>query len=303
MISTSPTSRESTDLMRMKSLNLDRKTSLTARTPKRSTILQGPTGKVAQATDHNQQGMHQNSHSTSNADSTAARRPSRPPAPSLDLANGQSSAVTNSPASLASTEGTTAVASVAGDSKTVRPAFARHNTQVIIIEDEQRPLRREPSEETIPLTADPESFGDRADGSVGHQSRESEVLMLHNISSLVEAEHAKERRLSSVSGGKGNASDIPRLAPLLTDLDPCDASIVKHAAVWLLSHSELADKFDLDEVLELIEARKAGIWGKIFKGEKKAKKKGESRRVTSKTVLMIFFAIWVQACLGCPCPS
>ena len=272
-------------MMRMKSLNLDRKTSLTARTPKRSTILQGPTGKVAQATDHNQQGMHQNSHPTSNTDSTAARRPSRPPPPSLDLANGQSSTVPNTPASLASTEGTTAVASVAGDSKTVRPAFARHNTQVIIIEDEQRPLRREPSEETIPLTADPETFDDRADGSVGqHQSRESEVLMLHNISSLVEAEHAKERRMSSVSGGKGNASDIPRLAPLLTDLDACDASIVKHAAVWLLSHSELGDKFDLDEVLELIEARKAGIWGKIFKGEKKGKKKGESGRVTSRTV-------------------
>jgi hypothetical protein len=59
-------------------------------------------------------------------------------------------------------------------------------------------------------------------------------------------------------------------------LDACDAAIVKHAAVWLLSHSELRDKFDLDEVLELIEARKAGIWNKIFKGEKKGKKKGES---------------------------
>ena len=264
--------------MRMKSLNLDRKTSLTARTPKRSTILQGPTGKVAQATDHNQQGMHQNSHSTSNADSAAARRPSRPAPPPLDLANGQSSTVTNTSASLASTEGTTAVASVAGDSKTVRPAFARHNTQVIIIEDEQRPLRCEPSEETIQLTADPESFDD----DVGqHQSRESEVLMLHNISSLVEAEHAKERRLSSASGRKGNANDLPRIAPLLTDLDTCDAAIVKHAAVWLLSHSELGDKFDLDEVLELIEARKAGIWVKIFKGEKKAKKKGKSGKVTS----------------------
>ncbi len=266
-------------MMRMKSLNLDRKTSLTARTPKRSTILQGPTGKVAQATDHNQQGMHQNSHSTSNADSAAAR-PSRAAPPSFDLANGQSPTVTSTPASLASSEGSTAVASVAGDSKTVRPAFARHNTQVIIIEDEQRPLRREPSEETIQLTTDPETFDDVGGGVGQHQSRESEVLMLHNISSLVEAEHAKERRLSSVSGGKGNANDIPRLAPLLTDLDACDAAIVKHAAVWLLSHSELGDKFDLDEVLELIEARKAGIWVKIFKGEKKGKKKGESGRVT-----------------------
>jgi len=263
-------------MMRMKSLNLDRKTSLTARTPKRSTILQGPTGKVAQATDHNQQGANQHSNSNSNAISTAARRPSRAPPPAPDLASGQSPAATNSSASLASTEGTTAVASDAGDNQAVRPAFARHNTQVIIIEDEQRPLRREPSEETIQLTADPEAFDERVGGSVGqHQSHESEVLMLHDISSLVEAEHAKERRMSSVSGGKGKATDIPRVAPLLTDLDACDAAIVKHAAVWLLNHSELKDKFDLDEVLELIEARKAGIWNKIFKAEKKGKKKGE----------------------------
>lgn len=269
-------------MMRMKSLNLYRKTSLTARTPRRSTILQGPTGKVAQATDHNQQGTHQSSNSTSNTSSTAGRRPSRAPLPAPDLANGQSYTVTNSSPSPASTGGTTAVASDAGDNKTVRPAFARHNTQVIIIEDEQRPLRREPSEDTIPLTADSEPFDNRGPSGVGqHQSRESEVLMLHDISSLVEAEHAKERRLSSVSGGKGNATDGPRLVPLLTDLDACDAVIVKHAAVWLLSHSELRDKFDIDEVLELIEARKSGIWGKIFKGEKKGKKKGEFGKVTS----------------------
>jgi len=274
-------------MMRMKSLNLDRKTSLTARTPKRSTILQGPTGKVAQATDHTQQGTVQHSNQTSNANSAAARRPSRAPPPALDLANGQSHSVTSSSTSLdgpASTEGTSAVASDAGDNKAVRPAFARHNTQVIIIEDEQRPLRREPSVDTIQLTADPEAYEPVGRGVGQHQSRESEVLMLHDISSLVEAEHAKERRLSSVSAGKGNATDGPRLAPLLTDLDACDASIVKHAAVWLLSHSELRDKFDLDEVLELIEARKAGIWGKIFKGEKKGKKKGEFERATSDAV-------------------
>ena len=100
--------------------------------------------------------------------------------------------------------------------------------------------------------------------------------MLHDISSLVKAEHAKERRLSSVSAGKGKTTDVPALVPLLTDLEAYDTAIVKHAAVWLLYHSELRDKFDLDEVLELIEIRKAGIWNKIFKAEKKGKKKGES---------------------------
>lgn len=268
------------DMMRMKSLNLDRKTSLTARTPRRSTILQGPTGKVAQATDHNQQSIYQSSNSASNANSTAARRPSRAPPPPPDLTAGNSPAPTSSSASLAPTEGTTAVASDTSDNTSVRPAFARHNTEVIIVEDEQRPPRREPSEDTIQLTGEPEAYHDRTGGGGGgggqHQSRESEVLMLHDISSLVEAEHAKERRLSSVSAGKGNATDVPALAPLLlTDLEVCDTAIVKHAAVWLLHHSELRDKFDLDEVLELIEMRKVGIWNKIFKAEKKGKKKGE----------------------------
>lgn len=253
--------------MRMKSLNLDRKTSLTARTPRRSTIVQGPTGKVAQAADHNQQGANQHSNSASNANSTAARRSSRPALPLPDLADGNSPAPTNSSTSLTLTEG---VVPDTGESNPVRPAFARHNTQVII--------RREPSEDTIQVPIEPEVHDNRVSGDGGRRrSRESEVLMLHNISSLVEAEHAKERRMSSVSGGKGAATDGPRLAPplLLTDLDACDAAIVKHAAVWLLSQSELREKFDMDEVLELIEVRKAGIWNKIFKGEKKGKKKGE----------------------------
>lgn len=269
----------------MKSLNLDRKTSLTARTPRRSTILQGPTGKVAQATDHNQQST------TSNANSTAARRPSRAPPPSSDLVGGHSPAPTNSSVSLASTGGTTAVASDTSDNTTVRPTFARHNTEVIIVEDEQRPPRREPSEDTVQLTGEPETYHDRDHDRAGggasgrRQSRESEVLMLHNISSLVEAEHAKERRMSSVSAGKGKATDVPALAPLLlTDLEAYDTVIVKHAAVWLLYHSELRDKFDLDEVLELIEIRKAGIWNKIFKVEKKGKKKGELGGLTLEVI-------------------
>jgi hypothetical protein len=274
-MSPSPTNRDSSDLMRMKSLNLDRKTSLTARTPKRSTILQGPTGKVAQAAEQNQQGMHQHSNSTSNPHSTAPRRPSRPAPPPPNLAiDDHSPAMTNSSTSLASTEGTTTVVSSdTGDNKSVRPAFARHNTQVIIVDDDQRPPRREASDDTMQLIADPETYD--GDGYMGGEGGQSEILTLDYISSFVKAEHAKERRLSSVSAGHGKETDIPRLAPLLTDLDGCDAAVVKHAAVWLLSHSDLRDKLDLDEVLELIEIRKVGIWNKIFKGEKKGKKKGE----------------------------
>ncbi|KAH9995483.1 hypothetical protein BJV77DRAFT_221908 [Russula vinacea] len=43
--------RNSQDIMRMKSVHLDRKLSATAHLPKRSTIIESPSGKVAQPTD------------------------------------------------------------------------------------------------------------------------------------------------------------------------------------------------------------------------------------------------------------
>ncbi|KAG8726379.1 hypothetical protein FRC12_023453, partial [Ceratobasidium sp. 428] len=49
--SASSNHRDSNDIMRMKSVHLDRKLSATARLPKRSTIIESPTGKVAQRTD------------------------------------------------------------------------------------------------------------------------------------------------------------------------------------------------------------------------------------------------------------
>lgn len=93
---------------------------------------------------------------------------------------------------------------------------------------------------------------------------EHESLRLADISSLMEGD-----RRSVLSAGSG-----PDL-PFLSDLDPMDSVLVKHAALWLLNHSELKDKFDADDVLEGIEIRKGGLWNKFFRGEKKVvKKKG-----------------------------
>jgi hypothetical protein len=95
---------------------------------------------------------------------------------------------------------------------------------------------------------------------------EHESLRLADISSLMEG----DRR--STLGVEPRPD-----TPFLSDLDPMDSVLVKHAALWLLNHSELKDKFDADDVLEGLEIRKGGLWNKFFRGERKVKKKGNHR--------------------------
>jgi hypothetical protein len=92
---------------------------------------------------------------------------------------------------------------------------------------------------------------------------EHESLRLADISSLMEGD-----RRSTLGPESGPDT------PFLSDLDPMDSVLVKHAALWLLNHSELKDKFDADDVLEGLEIRKGGLWNKFFRGEKRVKKKG-----------------------------
>jgi hypothetical protein len=83
----------------------------------------------------------------------------------------------------------------------------------------------------------------------------------------MEAAQAREQRRS-----------LPRehSTPYIAELSALELAIVKHAAVLVLSRSPLKDHLDLDELLELVEVKKSGFWGKLFKaGDKKnVKKKG-----------------------------
>jgi hypothetical protein len=71
---------------------------------------------------------------------------------------------------------------------------------------------------------------------------------------------------------------LPRqtMAPYVAELTPLELAIVRHAAVVVLYRSPLRDQVDLDEILEMVEAKKQGFWGKLFKGndKKNIKKKG-----------------------------
>jgi hypothetical protein len=126
----------------------------------------------------------------------------------------------------------------------IRPDFARNNTRVKIVDDEQYGM------ETTELSR----------GS-------DDGLTLADIPQLVEAEQAREQRRSM-------PHQVDR--PLLADLSTLELAIVKHCAVLALYKSPLRDQFELEEILELVEVKKSGFWKQLFKGEKNknVKKKG-----------------------------
>lgn len=96
--------------------------------------------------------------------------------------------------------------------------------------------------------------------------RSEDALTLADIPQWVEVAQAREQQRS-----------LPResATPYIAELSTLELAIVKHCAVLMLTRSPLKD-FDLDEILEMVEVKKAGFWGKLFKGDNKknVKKKG-----------------------------
>ncbi|CAD6912104.1 unnamed protein product [Tilletia controversa] len=133
----------------------------------------------------------------------------------------------------------------------IRPAFARHNTDVRIRND--GPMR-EPS-------------GD--DGAnrapLGDTSAEDGIT-LADIPHILEAEQHRGLPHSLSNNGRH-----------ISELSALELFIIKHMAVMVLQQSALKDMIALDDLLEFIETRKNTFWGKIFKGgdkKKEVKKKG-----------------------------
>ncbi|KPV75517.1 uncharacterized protein RHOBADRAFT_36373 [Rhodotorula graminis WP1] len=194
--------RDSTDIKRMKSVQLDRKLSATqARTPMRSTVVQSPAGRTAT--------------SDATTDSTFTLFQTKPPPDGL----GGSSEPTQDEEGLTLADLPKA------------------------LEAEQR--RSDPSRPSPP----PASLGTIA--FVGDRG-----------------------------GFVGAPPAALSLGPkLLSELSALEYFIVKHVAAVLLSSesSALRDAAPLDELLEMIDARKNTFWGKLFKGgqeKKSVKKKG-----------------------------
>lgn len=249
--------RDSSDIMRMKSsVALDRKLSATARLPKRSTIVESPTGRIAQPTDISNAQRTQD---------TASRQPqpmlyntpATPTTPTLrqpQPRNAGSTPLLQHQQSQGPTPSWPSPQRLSPSSPSVNEqgeqVLRRNNAQVLIV-DESAPTS--PTQEDSPKAA-------------GHGNEEG--LTLADIPQLMEVEQAREQHRSlPFQGGK----------PLIAELSPLELAIIKHAAVLALYRSSLRDQFDLDELLEMVEVKKSGFWGKLFKGgndKKNIKKKG-----------------------------
>ncbi|KIK60363.1 hypothetical protein GYMLUDRAFT_167687 [Collybiopsis luxurians FD-317 M1] len=90
-------------------------------------------------------------------------------------------------------------------------------------------------------------------------------ITLADIGPLIEAAQAREQQRS-----------LPRLnsIPYIAELSALELAIVKYSAVLVLIRSPLKEHIDLEELLEMVEAKKGGFWKTLLgRGDKKNQKK------------------------------
>lgn len=228
--------------MRMKSVHLDRKLSATARLPKRSTVVESPAGRTVHPTDvqHSQRpemGPQQAQHSSPHfAQSQQGQIQTGQPYQQSQ----------HSPPTQYSRPNLGKLPLGNGQGQGSRPGYGRNNAEITIVDESVPNSPAGGEEQRIPVLDDGFSLAD--------------------IPQLMEAAQAREQQRS-----------LPRenSIPYLAELSTLELAIVKHCAVLALTRSPLKDQCDLDELLEMVEAKKGGFWNKLFKADKKnIKKKG-----------------------------
>ncbi|MBW0502961.1 hypothetical protein O181_042676 [Austropuccinia psidii MF-1] len=282
------TYRNSSDIKRMKSVDLDRKLSATARLPQRSTVVESPSGRVAQASieSSNQTGNSQSTNLRvgdpvsrngfnrspvgpsrqlqdrirSNPAVTSRERdysnlprsepPPRPPPTHLNMIPPIVAASTTniSPTILSQ--------STYSNQIDPRPTLSRKLTAVKIV-DEQ------PGPNELSINDEP-----RLGSVTSPVGRDTAGITLADLPRAMEAEQFREQ-----------CKPLPSQVVTLSELSPFESVIVKHVVALTLAseNSPIRDETSLDELLEIIEARKGNFWGKLFKGgndKTKVKKKG-----------------------------
>ncbi|VDB84976.1 unnamed protein product [Peniophora sp. CBMAI 1063] len=270
--------RNSGETMRMKTAHLDRKLSATARLPKRSTVVESPSGRMAQPTDVAISTRGASSHAQATAQTAQqsqvalqqhAPTPNHPGAGQSAEMHARSQAQTHMHAPLShhptliqtqqqqpqsqqqqQQQQKSSARTPPGD----RPPLSRKNTDVMIVDD------------PLPAPSSPAELAPANGGLPLAPVVAREGITLADIPQLAEAAQALEQH---------RALPRQRATPFIAELAPLELAIVKHAAVVILYRSALRDSFELDELLEMVEVRKGGFWGKLFKGSKgKAKKTG-----------------------------
>ncbi|KAN0063792.1 Rho-type GTPase activating protein Rga1 [Thecaphora frezii] len=286
--------RDSQDIKRMKSVNLDRKLSTKAKVPRISTIVGSPSGRQTQTSD-----MQRPSPTDMISQQLESRQSPRSPSP------GSSRGERSSPRpQLSSRE-----PSPSGrDPKLYQPTASSQQQQqqqqqsqqyrgrttasqpLGQQQQQQQPLPKQSLQRGLsPAAPEPGSIVPirppfarhntdvriREDGPIRqpsgdemHKSAPSEDgITLADIPQILEAEQAREQHRALPNEGTRTISELSAL----------ELFIVKHMAVMMLQQSALKDMVNLDDLIEFIETRKNTFWGKFFKGgkdKKEIKKKG-----------------------------
>lgn len=242
--------RNSTDIKRMKSVDLDRKLSTTARLPQRSTVVESPAGRVAQQSDAPKptEAAASLDKKTKPAPPKEVIRPPERPRPPREA-----------PPAFARERDAAAAAAAANSSRSnllspsdpsVRPTLSRNTTAVRIVNEQ------------------PPDGQARDDARLGDQQSpiRDEGITLADLPRAMEAEQLREQH-----------RPLPSQTTMLGELSALESVIVKHVAALSLANSAIKDETTLDELLEIVETRKGNFWGKLFKGgneKNKIKKKG-----------------------------
>ncbi|CAO1629926.1 unnamed protein product [Parajaminaea phylloscopi] len=247
--------QDPTDIKRMKSVNLDRKLSTKAKVPRISTVIGSPSGQQTLAASVQQRTSPTSAESSPKAPSSKENEQhgtSRSRSPGRLLRRSPSPGdVSRGPDRFLTAQSREASpAREPGSVFPVRPAFARHNTDVRIREDGPR---RQPS----------------ADEQVDPLQHAEDGLTLGDIPQLLEAEQAREQRRSLYHDGGRSLSELSAL----------ELFIVKHMAVMMLQQSPLRDLVPMDDLIDFIEMRKNTFWGKLFKSGKDKKRNVEKKGV------------------------
>ena len=237
------TYRDSTDIKRMKSVNLDRKlSSTTARIPKRSVVVQSPSGRSAQPTD-----------SAIPLFSGKPPIPSRKDQPILDPIRGTTipAPVNRPPMPTLPVSQRSLPPEATSSLPPARPSLNRATTAIEIVDDPAPPHSTTVPDEPVL-------------GGAGEPTQDEEGITLADIPVALEAEQAREQQRHLL---------LPRSGLLLSELSALEYLIVRHVAALLLSseNSGFRDVVALDDLLEIIDARKGTFWNKLFKGNKKEK--------------------------------
>ncbi|KAJ3803776.1 hypothetical protein F5876DRAFT_23391, partial [Lentinula aff. lateritia] len=245
--------RNSGDIMRMKQVHLDRKLSATARLPKKSTIVESPAGrsvhpsnvlqsqKSQEATQPHQPHHHHPHHHHEGHQALPGQQNKSPSIPP-PLTPGYIQQQSGRPNTHLDTHN--------GQSHLIRPAFARNNTEVKIIDDSQ------PSSPAV---------GPEEQEEMLNIPPAEDSITLADIGPLIEAAQAREQQRS-----------LPRLnsIPYIGELSALELAIVKYSAVLVLMRSPLKDQIDIEELLEMVEAKKPNRWKAFLgMGDKKNQKK------------------------------